>query len=344
MIEGICSIEFLGLTFEQPEWLYVGVALPMALAFRWVLDKRFHEPLAVSRLNTFWSDWTIWMRFLPNVFLILAGLLLALALSKPVKYAEKSDVVEQGSCIVLVLDVSKSMLGMDMEPTRLEAAKEVAKTFVEGRKNDRIGLIAFRGEAFVAVPQTQDYSLLKERIDGLRPESVSVQGTAIGSALGLAISQLKKSEGSSKFIVLLSDGEDNSGRISPKTAAELADAYQIKVYTVGLGREGRVPYKVQKLKQGGRRVEEIDSFPSQLNERQLMEVASIGQGAFFRAKSRERLSDVFNAIDQREPVLIKTKPYKVSTPYHSIFLLLGLGMFIGWMATKSTFMIGLLED
>jgi Ca-activated chloride channel family protein len=231
--------------------------------------------------------------------------LLVLAMSRPQYISRTEEALTQGIDIVLVIDTSTSMLALDFKPlNRLDAAKEVVADFIRGRKQDRIGSVVFAALAYTQCPLTMDYRVLLNLLNETKIGMID-DGTAIGMALALAVKRLQKSNAKSKVVVLLSDGGNTAGEIDPKTAAELAKSFGIKVYAVGVGKEGEVLYPRRDMFGRLRYV----PVQSTLNEKALREIAQITGGRYFRAENQERLEDIYEDIDALEKTEIKIKEY-----------------------------------
>jgi len=235
------------------------------------------------------------------------------------------------------MDISESMKIEDFKPDRLEAAKGVARDFIEGRFQDRIGLVVFSGEAYSRCPLTTDYQLLRTYINEINFELIQKGGTAIGSAIGVSINRMRESESKSKVMILLSDGDNNAGNIDPITAAKLAQAYDIKIYTIAIGKEGRVPFGTDFFG----RTRYIDNS---LDETTLREIAKIGNGNFYRVDNNKALTEVFEEIDQLEKAEIKESRYKDVTDFYFPYLMWGILFLLMWLLLKSSFMTSALKD
>jgi Ca-activated chloride channel family protein len=227
--------------------------------------------------------------------------LLLVGLARPQTGWRDKEMTAEGIDIMLLLDVSKSMSTEDFEPTRLDAAKAVIKQFVEGRRNDRIGAVIFGVESFNLCPLTLDYGVLKQFLERVRDGIIDSSRTAIGMGLAAAVQQLNDSKAKSKVIILLTDGANNSGEIDPFTAADMAKALGIKVYTIGIGRVGELtvmgPFGPQRVR-------------SDYDEGTLREIAKRTGGQFFHADNERKLADIYRQIDRMEKSEIKTKEYQ----------------------------------
>ena len=243
------------------------------------------------------------------------------AFARPQTGLTAENVTTDGSDIILVLDLSSSMLAEDLEPNRIVAAKQVAADFVEGRRNDRIGLVVFAGDAFTQVPLTLDYDVVTTILGELETGSVE-DGTAIGMGLATAVKRLQGSNAESKVIVLLTDGRNNRGEIAPVTAAQMAQALGVRIYAIGAGTQGvaRVPVDDPLF---GRRYAQVRV---DIDEETLQETASLTGGQYFRAAARESLERIYAEIDALETTEIEVEQF---TRYGELFhvpLLLGMGL------------------
>jgi len=234
--------------------------------------------------------------------LLLAGLVIALA--RPRTGAHAESVTTEGINIVLAIDLSSSMLSEDFQPdNRLEVAKAKVKQFISGRRSDRIGLVAFAGEALTQVPLTVDYPVLLAAVDNLQAGQLE-DGTAIGTAIATAANRLRDAPGKSRVVILLTDGVNNRGAIDPRTAAQAAAAVGVKIYTIGVGSQGMAPVPVGRGLMGLR----YEYRPVEIDEALLRDVARITGGRYFRAVDAAALQDIYTQIDQleREPLHART--------------------------------------
>ncbi len=255
---------------------------------------------------------------------MIAIALLIIALARPQKVNTERIYSTEGIDIVLALDISTSMLAVDFKPNRLEAAKIVAKQFVNNRKNDRIGLVVFAGETFLQCPLTIDYNVLNNFIDQVTTAEREFDGTAIGMGIANSVNRLRDSNAKSKVLILLSDGRNNAGELDPMTAADLAKTFDIKIYTIGAGKKGKARYPVKGF--GGRtRYRLVDV---QIDEKVLREVAKSTGGKYFRATNKEKLMDVYNEISKMEKTEIKVKDYYNYYEMYFWFLLPGFFILI----------------
>ncbi|PRY85301.1 vWA domain-containing protein [Mongoliibacter ruber] len=289
-------------------------------------------PGSVSQSN----PWT-YLRLVPGLFFMLALLMMVIALARPQRTNERVEQFTEGIDIMLVMDISESMDLQDFQPNRLEAAKETAVDFINGRFGDRIGMVIFSGEAYSLAPLTTDYALLTDLVKDISFNMMDAKGTAIGSALASGTNRMRESDSSSKVMILLSDGENNAGNIDPVYAAQLAAALDIKIYTIAVGKDGPVPYGTDFFG----RPQMIESY---LDETTLREIAEIGGGRFFRASDGNALEQIFDQIDAMEKAEILENRYKETVDYYRAYMFWGLVFFFVWLGLKSTFFNNFLLD
>jgi len=324
--------------WQHPLFLYLLPVLPLFLLFRWLFLSQVRQKLNVSLPEgQSRGSKSAWLRFLPIVFFTLGFTFLMLALARPQMTNEKVERTSEGIDIMLVLDISESMQIEDFVPNRLEAAKAVAREFILGRFQDRIGLVIFSGEAISYSPLTTDYDLLNSLLNDIDFRMIEKGGTAIGLAIGVTINRMKNASSNSKVMILLSDGENTAGSINPITAAQLARERGIKMYTIGVGKEGKVPYGTDMF--GRKRY--IDQS---LDESTLREIARLGEGKFFRATNNQALDEIFSIIDEYEKAEIKESRYQETKDYYFVYLLYAIICLLIWLLLKNTFMVSVLED
>lgn len=287
------------LTFAYP-WVLAGLAIVPVMVVWWLWKYRKQEAaLQHSSLSLFAGlkkSLRQRLRWLPYALRTVAVAALIVALARPQSDLSRQETSMEGIDIVVALDVSSSMLAEDFKPNRLEAAKKVAADFVEGRKNDRIGLVAFAGEAYTKVPLTVDRQVLQEQLKGLKLGSMS-DGTALGDGTATAINRVKDSKAKSKVIILLTDGVNNQGSVDPMNAAEIAAMYDIRLYTIGMGSRGTAPYPLRD--QFGR--VHYQNMEVEIDEELLKEMSTATKdGQYFRATDKKKLEEIFSQIDQME--------------------------------------------
>ena len=261
----------------------------------------------------------------------IAVLLLILGLARPQLGNAEREVTSEGIDIMLVLDISSSMRAVDFKPNRLEAAKKVATDFVSERISDRIGLVVFGGESFLQCPLTIDYDVLRNFIDQVEIIDEQYDGTAIGMALANAINRLRESPGKEPVIILLSDGRNNAGEVDPLTAADMAQTFGIKVYTIGAGKKGEALYPVQTPFGQDYMPVEVD-----IDEEVLQQVAQQTGGKYFRAEDEQSLATIYDEINQLEKTEYKVKEYTNWRELFPWFLIPGFALLLGEGVLRNT--------
>ncbi|MDD6784220.1 MAG: VWA domain-containing protein [Prevotellaceae bacterium] len=267
---------------------------------------------------------TVRQRFchLPAILHVVAFSMLVVALARPQSTTAWNKTEVEGIDIMLAMDISTSMLAMDFEPNRVEAARNVAAEFVNKQKNDNIGLTIFSGEAFTQCPLTTDHGALLQMFQNIScdlPATGMIEdGTAIGMGIANAINRLKNSNAKSKVIILLTDGSNNTGEISPLTAAEMAKTLGIRIYTIGIGKNGNAKYPYT-LPGGG--VQYIN-IPVEIDTQLLKEIAATTNGKFYRAKNNDELQKIYNDISKLEKSKISVTNYSAHYEYFQPFLLI----------------------
>jgi Ca-activated chloride channel family protein len=328
------SFPILGI--ELVWWLIA--LLPLLLLLRSLILRHKRQQLTIALPEReLRSSPMAWLRFVPKLLLLASLILFIIALARPQTTNEQEEQWSEGIDIILVLDISQSMQIQDFRPNRLEAAKRVANEFVEGRFQDRIGLVIFSGEAISYAPLTTDYEMLTSLLDEIDFSMIDKGGTAIGSSLAVAVNRMRESDSKSKVIILLSDGENTAGSLDPITAANLAYAYGIKVYTIGVGKEGRVPFGTDFF---GR----PKYIEQSLDETTLREIAKIGEGQFFRATNNQTLQNIFARIDKFEKAEIKETRYRDTQDFYPVYLFYAICFYLLWLLSKGTFMSNVLRD
>lgn len=271
-----------------------------------------------------------------NLFVLLAGLtFVILALARPYlptdidEYQKKNM---EGIDIVLAIDASGSMKAQDFTPNRLEAAKEVGINFINERPADRIGLVVFQAEAYTQAPLTTDHTLLKSLFTEVQNTDIITDGTAIGDGLTNAINRLRESDAKSKVIILLTDGENNSGDTDPLTAANIAKENNICIYTIGVGQDGTAPFPVETP--FGTIMQDI---PVKIDEELLTQIADFTGGQYYRAKNETELQNIYDEIDKLEKSKVKVLEFKLNPPekYYGL-LLLGIALILIYRTFQNT--------
>ncbi|MCL2220568.1 MAG: VWA domain-containing protein [Chitinispirillia bacterium] len=328
------------MTYRNPEffWFLVLIA-PMVWLYVWRERK---DKVAVR-----FSDLSIlkklplpphrWLRHV-LIFMRVAGFcFLVVALARPQKQHTEVEVTTEGVDIMLILDISESMKALDFRPDdRLAVAKRAIKDFVQMREHDRIGLVLFAARAFTRCPLTNDYGVLLQMIDAADYMEFSNM-TAIGTAIATAANRLKDSPARSKVIILLTDGANNAGDIPPQTAARAAAELGIKVYTIGVGKKGQVPVPVEMINPvTGQRTTRTQMRESDLNEKELAEIALLTGGRFFRAQNTEELNEIYSEIDRMEKTEIKSITHVSHSEFFYLWLWIGFLILVFEMLLQNT--------
>jgi Ca-activated chloride channel homolog len=299
--------------FKDP-WLLLFLVCWIPMLWVYIRRERRFRPAIrfsdLSILKTAPVSFFVRARHILFVLRCLGFGLLVVALARPQKGHTDQEVSTEGVDIMLVLDISESMRALDFQPdNRLEVAKKTIRDFIRKRTSDRIGLVVFGARSFTKCPLTLDYNVLDQFVSEVTFTDFSFQ-TAIGTAIATAANRLKESSAKSKVIILLTDGSNNAGEIPPLTAAKAAAALGIKIHTIGIGKEGKVPVPVQVQNPfTGKITRQVKMMDSDLDEKTLQEIAQTSGGTFFRAQSAEKLSDIYNQIDKMEKTEIKTTIY-----------------------------------
>ena len=314
--------------FKNPYILFLLLVLPV-LVYYWTRRNRqasfrFPSTDIIEGLHIGYKARLYQMSY---YFKWLAIAFLIIALSGPRKVLDQAFIYNEGIDIVLTLDISGSMAAEDYivnghRVNRLDTIKSVVKTFIDGRRSDRIGLVVFGSRAYTVCPLTTDYNWLKENLSQVRLGVVE-DSTAIGSGIAQSLLRFKGSPAKSKVIILLTDGGNNAGRINPITAGKMAQAMGVKIYTIGAGSNGEAPVPVEMF---GRIV--YQNIPVTLDEETLKENASMTQAKYFRASDTETLKQVYKDIDALEKTKIKTQGYRQYRELFWIFTLIALGLIV----------------
>lgn len=312
------------LSFAQPLFLLLLILLPILLWWQWKNRAQMQPKIRLSSaaaFNGLKPSLRVRLRPLLVVLRSVAFVALVIALARPQSSSVSESVDSDGIDIVLSMDVSGSMMAEDLKPNRIESAKKVALDFVEKRMNDRIGLVIFSGESFTQCPITIDHNVLKEQLANIKSGMLQ-DGTAIGMGLATAVDRLRNSKAKSKIIILLTDGVNNTGLIDPSTALEIAKAYKLRVYCIGVGTRGEAPYPVQ-TPMGIQK----QMVPVEIDEALLKNIAAQTGGKYFRATNNNSLAAVYKEIDQLEKSKVEVSSFKHFTDLFLPFALLALVCF-----------------
>ena len=310
------------MTFASPGYLFLLLLLvPIVGWYIWKL----HGTQAAVQLSSTTSlqqqpkSLRVWLIHVPFVLRVLLVILLSLALARPQLSNRWQSESTEGIDIMMALDISGTMLGEDLKPNRLEAAKAVATDFVLSRPNDQIGLVVFAGESFTQCPLTTDHAVLVNLFQSVKFGMIE-DGTAIGLGLANAVNRMKDSPTKSKVVILLTDGSNNRGDIDPQTAAEIAKTFNIRVYAIGVGsysKEVKVPIHTPYGVQYG-------TMSSEFDETTLRTIAQMTGGEYFRATDNNSLRAIYSQIDQLEKTKIRVREYSKRTEHFAPFLMTAL--------------------
>lgn len=321
--------------FANPTYLYLLLILAPLIAWYIIRMSKMQASFKLASTNAFSGKsrgFKTYLRHLPFALRMIALALLIIVIARPQAVDSWEESETQGIDIVLALDVSSSMLAQDLQPNRLEAVKKVAAEFITDRKNDNIGLVIFAGESFTQCPMTTDHKVLLNLLNGIDFGLIE-DGTAIGLGLANAVNRLKDSESKSKVVILLTDGSNNRGQIAPLTAADLAQSYGIRVYTIGAGTKGMAltpmptPFGMR-----------LQNVQVDIDEKTLTEIASLTGGKYFRAEDNESLSNIYNEIDELEKYLINVQNVTRKQELFLPFALLALGLILLELILRRTWL------
>ena len=273
--------------------------------------------------NSIKKSWRMRILHLPMFLRIVTFICIVIILARPQTHNSWGNKSVEGIDIMLAMDVSTSMLAEDLKPNRMEAAKKVAAEFISDRANDNIGLTIFAGEAFTQCPMTTDHASLLNLLQGVRTDIASrgliADGTAVGMGLANAVSRLKESKAKSKVIILLTDGSNNMGDISPLTAAQIAKSLGIRVYTIGVGTNTVAPYPVMV---GG--TTQYVNVPAEIDTKTLKDIAQSTDGGFYRATNNAELKEIYNDIDRLEKTKMDVKKFSKRYEAYEPFALIAI--------------------
>lgn len=322
--------------FANPDFFWLLLLLPLAVLWYFFKRKEQTASLKISSIKGF-ADGSILPKLKPLLFVLrlfaLASIIVAMARPQTKDVSTKTKTTK-GIDIVMAIDVSSSMLARDLKPNRLSALKEVAADFIKKRPNDRIGLVAYAGEAYTKTPITSDKSIVLGALREITYGQLN-DGTAIGMGLATSVNRLKESKAISKIIILLTDGVNNSGFIEPQTAADLAVEYGIKTYTIGLGTNGNalspIAYNADGSFRYGMRQVEID-------EALLKDIAKATGGKYFRATNNEKLEAIYDEINKLEKTEVEEFKYtRFEEKFRPWVLLAGALLLLEWILRNTFF-------
>lgn len=301
------------ITFAD-QWIlwFIPVVIVLAVLWWYFLAKKNNPSLELSSTNSFKAfkhPLRATLKKILPVLRVLAIILLLVALARPQTSYDESKITTEGIDIVLAVDVSSSMLSKDFSPNRVEAAKKEAMNFIDGRPHDRIGLVIFAGESFTQCPVTIDHAIVKNQVSQIK-NGLLEDGTAIGMGLATAVQRLKESQAKSKVVILMTDGVNNKGFIDPLTACDIAMQYNVRVYTVGIGINGKAMTPVAMTPSGELL---FDYQDVQIDEGLLKDIAKKTGGQYFRATDNKKLKEIYVQIDKLEKTKIEMSAFERKT-------------------------------
>ena len=321
------------ITFTNPNLLYLLLLVVPVIVWYVLNHKRTHASIQVSTIKGIGKNHITYKHILRHVvfaFRVISIALIIMAIARPQSALSWRNEESEGIDIILALDISSSMLARDFQPDRMEAAKDLAIQFISGRRNDRIGLVVFSGESFTQCPLTTDHSVLINLFRDIQSGMIE-DGTAIGMGLATSVSRLKDSDAKSRVIILLTDGVNNQGAIAPATAAELAQTFGIRVYTIGVGTEGMAPYPVN-TPFGI----QLRNMPVEIDEETLQEIAQNTGGEYFRATDNNKLKEIYEQIDKLEKSKMEVKEFSQKDEEFLIFVLFAAFLLLSDMILRNT--------
>jgi Ca-activated chloride channel family protein len=295
-----------GIAFAEPFFLYLLIVVPAMIVFYILKQQKVTASVRMPGLQSFAEAGITFRHYLRHIlfaFRTITIALLIIVLARPQKTDRFQNVSTEGIDIMLVQDISGSMLSRDFKPDRIEAAKNIATEFISGRPYDRIGLVVFSGESFTQCPLTTDHAVLINLLREIQSGMIE-DGTAIGMGLATAVNRIKDSPSKSKVIILLTDGVNNRGEIAPATAADIAKTFGIRVYTIGVGTQGMAPYPVQ-TPYGV----QYQDMPVEIDEGILQQISQTTGGKYFRATDNDKLTQVYKEIDKLEKSKIDVRQF-----------------------------------
>ncbi|MDR0658047.1 MAG: VWA domain-containing protein [Mediterranea sp.] len=304
------------MVFADIEYLFLLILLIPYIVWYILKRKRNEATLQVSDAQVYAhtpESYKIYLLHAPFVLRLIALTAVIFVLARPQTTDSWQNSEIEGIDIMLAIDVSTSMLAEDLKPNRLEAAKNVAAEFINGRPNDNIGITLFAGESFTQCPLTTDHAVLLNLFQSIKCGIIE-DGTAIGMGLANAVTRLKDSRAKSKVIILLTDGTNNKGDISPLTAADIAKEFGIRVYTIGVGTNGTAPYPYPTVTGIQYR-----NIPVEIDEKVLTRIADNADGNYYRATSNSKLKEVYGQIDKLERTKLNVKEYSKRQEKYRIF-------------------------
>jgi Ca-activated chloride channel family protein len=309
------------ISFAHPWVFFLLIIIPLLVLWYYYRHHKLNSNIqffSTSFLGSLKPTWKQRMMHLPFILRLLSIIFIIIALARPQSSTSRQETNVEGIDIVTALDISTSMLAEDFQPNRLEASKKLAQEFIDGRPNDRIGLVVFAGEAFTQCPLTTDHGVISGLFEDIKCGMIE-DGTAIGDGLATAVNRLSTSQAVSKVIILVTDGVNNRGNIDPGSAAEIAKKYGIHVYTIGVGTQGFAPYPV-KTPFGI----QYQNMEVNIDEDLLKQISSVTDGKYFRATSNNKLQQIYKEIDQMEKSRIDVTEFRNKNEEFFIYALIAL--------------------
>ncbi|MHB8905865.1 MAG: vWA domain-containing protein [Melioribacteraceae bacterium] len=326
---------FSDVTFAYPFVLWLLLLVPALAYWYWKKKDKISPDFTYSSIQIFGNipkklkeklaDLPAWLKIASLAFFIVAA-------ARPQSFSSGENLHTEGIDIAMVLDISGSMLAEDFKPNRVEAAKKVIDDFIAGRTNDRIGLVIFSGESFTQCPLTVDYSVLRGLLKEIHTGMIE-DGTAIGNAIANGVNRLKDSKSKSKVMILLTDGVNNRGEVDPLTAAQIAQKFGIRIYTVGVGTVGEAPYPFQTP--FGVRYQMV---PVEIDENILQQIAKITGGKYFRATDNRKLVQIYDEIDKLEKTRVEVTSYRQAKELFYGWAFIGLFLLVADIGLSRTYL------
>ncbi len=326
---------FKDVVFLYPWVLSFLILVPLITLIYFLKLKRNQSAIKISDTKIFlYSKESLRVKLihLPFFLKMMVLTLIIIALARPQSFSSGTNITTEGIDIAIVLDISGSMLAEDFKPNRLEAAKKITDKFIEGRVSDRIGLVIFSRVAFTQCPLTVDYSVLRNLLKEIRNGMLD-DGTAIGNAIANAVNRLKDTDAKSKVIILITDGVNNAGEIDPLSASEIAKAYGIRIYSIGVGTRGEAPYPVQTP--FGTRYQMV---PVEIDEVLMKKISDNTDGQYFRATNNKALEEIYQKIDKLEKSKVEITSYRtVAELYHYLMLPMIIFFILDFVLSRTLF-------
>lgn len=323
-------------SFLNPEFFWLFLLLPAAILWHIWKRKQLSATFKISSVKGFKAQKSLVAKLKPYLFVLrllaLSSLIIALARPRKVDISSQTKSTK-GIDIVMAIDVSGSMLAKDLKPNRMEALKKVATRFVEGRPNDRIGIVVYAAEAYTKTPVTSDKAVVQEALRGIKYDNVIQDGTGIGMGLTTAVNRLKDSKAKSKVIILLTDGVNNAGFIEPETASQIAKEYGIKVYTIGIGTNGNAMFPYAYAPNGGFL---FKMMPVEIDVNLLQAIARNTGGKYYRANSNDKLESIYNEINKLETTEIQELKFYDYEEKYRLFVWIALGLVLIEFGLRNT--------